>query len=52
MQAHLHVRVPDLEAAERAAVELGAKLLRRDEDNFRVMADPAGHVFCLCPTRP
>ena len=52
MQAHLHVRVPDLEAAERAAVELGAKVLHQEEDNFRVMADPAGHVFCLCPVRP
>jgi hypothetical protein len=44
--------VGDLEAAERSAVELGAKVLRREENNFRVMADPSGHVFCLCPTRP
>ena len=51
MQAHLHVRVSDLAEAERAAVALGAKLLRQDEDNFRVMADPSGHIFCLCPAR-
>jgi catechol 2,3-dioxygenase-like lactoylglutathione lyase family enzyme len=52
MQAHLHVRVPSLEAAEQAAVGLGAKVLRSEEDSFRVMADPAGHIFCLCPARP
>jgi hypothetical protein len=52
MQAHLHIRVADLAAAEDAAVELGAKVLRREENDFRVMADPCGHVFCLCPTRP
>ena len=52
MQAHLHVRVPDLADAERLAEGLGATTLRREEDNFRVMADPVGHIFCLCPTRP
>jgi catechol 2,3-dioxygenase-like lactoylglutathione lyase family enzyme len=52
MQAHAHIRVRDLDAAMVAAVDLGARTLRRDEGNFVVMADPAGHIFCLCPTRP
>jgi hypothetical protein len=52
MQSHLHVRVADLDAGEQAAVVLGARLLRREEQGFRVMADPSGHIFCLCPTRP
>jgi hypothetical protein len=61
MQAHLHIRVPDLDEAERAAVDLGATLLPEDNSatlaernqtgNFRVMADPSGHIFCLCPAR-
>ncbi|MDX3387083.1 VOC family protein [Streptomyces niveiscabiei] len=39
----------EVEAAERRALELGARPVRRvDEDDFRVFLDPAGHPFCLC----
>jgi catechol-2,3-dioxygenase len=52
-QAHLDVRVPDLEAGLARAVELGAQLLRRNETWF-TLADPAGHPFdlCLFPAQP
>jgi catechol 2,3-dioxygenase-like lactoylglutathione lyase family enzyme len=46
-QAHLDLRVPDLDAASARAVELGAELLRRNE-NWYTLADPAGHPFDLC----
>src|SRR5262249_9101690 len=45
-QAHLDLRVDDLDAGEARARDLGAVSLRREE-NFRVFADPAGHPFCL-----
>lgn len=54
MQAHLHLRVDDLDAAEARAVERGA--VRFDHqphpDSSRVFADPAGHPFCLCSAGP
>jgi predicted enzyme related to lactoylglutathione lyase len=46
-QAHLDLRVPDLEAALSRAEELGATLLRRNEA-WHTVADPAGHPFDLC----
>jgi catechol-2,3-dioxygenase len=46
-QAHLDLRVPDLDAATARAVELGASLLRRNE-TWHTLADPAGHPFDLC----
>jgi catechol-2,3-dioxygenase len=46
-QAHLDLRVPDLEVATRRAVELGASLLRTNE-TWHTLADPAGHPFDLC----
>jgi catechol-2,3-dioxygenase len=46
-QAHLDLRVPDLEAATSQAVELGARLLRKNEA-WHTLADPAGHPFDLC----
>ena len=46
-QAHLDLRVPDLEAGTARAVELGATLLRRNE-SWHTLADPAGHPFDLC----
>lgn len=46
-QAHLDLRVPDLEAALARAVDLGGTLLRRSGTWFTV-ADPAGHPFDLC----
>ena len=46
-QAHLDLRVPDLDAGSARAVELGAELLRKNE-NWYTLADPAGHPFDLC----
>jgi catechol 2,3-dioxygenase-like lactoylglutathione lyase family enzyme len=46
-QAHLDLRVPDLDAGSAKAVELGAELLRKNE-NWYTLADPAGHPFDLC----
>jgi hypothetical protein len=47
-QAHLDVYVPDVDAAEAAAVSLGATRLR-DFADHRVVADPFGHAICLYP---
>ena len=46
-QAHLDLRVPDLEDGLAKAVELGATLLRKNE-SWYTLADPAGHPFDLC----
>ncbi|WP_217144743.1 VOC family protein [Streptomyces sp. AC627_RSS907] len=49
-QFHLDLYVKDLDAAEKAVLELGAKPLETTDRtrSFRVYADPAGHPFCLC----
>jgi predicted enzyme related to lactoylglutathione lyase len=48
-QMHLDVVVDDLDAAERAVVELGAtRHEHQPGTTFRVFLDPAGHPFCLC----
>ena len=47
-QFHLDVTVDDIEAAEKAALALGARRLPGEGEGFRVYADPAGHPFCLC----
>ncbi|WP_335938422.1 VOC family protein [Streptomyces sp. PTD5-9] len=49
-QFHLDLTVPDLDAAEREALALGATVLEAEDRDrsFRVYADPAGHPFCLC----
>lgn len=54
MQAHLDTTVPDvasLEAAREHALALGARLLldRSDDPDepLHVLADPAGHPFCV-----
>ncbi|MCF4120334.1 VOC family protein [Antribacter sp. KLBMP9083] len=47
-QLHLDLLVRDLDAAEAAALELGATRLPGGSETFRVFADPAGHPFCLC----
>jgi len=46
-QAHLDLRVPDLEVAADRAQRLGATMLRRNE-RWHTLADPAGHPFDLC----
>jgi catechol-2,3-dioxygenase len=46
-QAHLDLRVPDLEAGLDLALELGGTLLSKNETWYTV-ADPAGHPFDLC----
>lgn len=46
-QAHLDLRVPDLESALDQAVRLGGTPLRRNE-TWHTVADPAGHPFDLC----
>lgn len=48
-QMHLDFVVDDLDAAEAAALELGArKHGHQPGTTFRVFLDPAGHPFCLC----
>jgi len=48
-QMHLDVVVADLDAAERAILDLGAtKHEHQPGTTFRVFLDPAGHPFCLC----
>ncbi|MDX8050128.1 VOC family protein [Lentzea sp. BCCO 10_0798] len=47
-QFHLDVLVEDIEEAEPKALELGARLVQKDnDDTFRVYSDPVGHTFCL-----
>ena len=53
-QFHLDFRVPELEAATEHAVSLGATVAETQPAaevgmNWRVMLDPDGHPFCLCP---
>lgn len=48
-QMHLDVMVEDLDAGEKAVLELGAtKHDHQPGTTFRVFLDPAGHPFCLC----
>jgi hypothetical protein len=46
-QLHLDIVVPDIDAAERAAVAIGATRLPGEGENWHVFADPDGHPFCL-----
>jgi hypothetical protein len=46
-QCHLDVEVADVDAAQRQAISLGGTLLHADPRGWRVLADPAGHPFCL-----
>lgn len=50
-QFHLDLRVQDLAAAVDHATQLGATeaLEQPNADDYRVMIDPDGHPFCLCP---
>ncbi|GAA1519743.1 VOC family protein [Kribbella lupini] len=49
MQVHLDFEVADLEAAQQKALDAGATLMdwQPQKEGVRVMADPAGHIFCL-----
>ena len=48
-QMHIDVDVDDLDAGEKAVLELGAtKHEHQPGTTFRVFLDPAGHPFCLC----
>src|ERR1700761_2708296 len=48
-QMHIDVVVDDLDAGEKAVLELGAaKAEHQPGTTFRVFLDPAGHPFCLC----
>ncbi|MFY7069986.1 VOC family protein [Nocardiopsis changdeensis] len=50
-QAHMDIWVEDIDTAEQRVLEMGATLLRTEENGtgvwFRVYSDPAGHPFCL-----
>lgn len=48
-QYHLDLAVDDLDAAEQAAVQLGATKAKHqpEPDRWRVLIDPAGHPFCI-----
>lgn len=48
-QFHLDIGVADLEVAQAEALALGATLLDAGEEGriWRILADPAGHPFCL-----
>jgi catechol-2,3-dioxygenase len=46
-QVHLDVLVDDVEAAEKAALGIGATRLPGEGANWRVYADPVGKPFCL-----
>ncbi|KRB76601.1 glyoxalase [Nocardioides sp. Root190] len=50
-QFHLDLRVSDLDAATELAVGLGASVapVQSEDATWRVMVDPDGHPFCLCP---
>ncbi|MDL4776920.1 MULTISPECIES: VOC family protein [Thermomonosporaceae] len=49
-QFHLDFYVDDLDKAEASALEDGATkpAFQPGPDAWRVLADPAGHPFCLC----
>ncbi|WP_306323772.1 MULTISPECIES: VOC family protein [unclassified Streptomyces] len=49
-QFHLDLTAPDLDAAEKEVLALGATALDAADRSrsWRVYADPAGHPFCLC----
>jgi predicted enzyme related to lactoylglutathione lyase len=48
-QFHLDFVVEDLDAAQRAAEEIGARVaeVQPEPESWRVLIDPVGHPFCL-----
>ncbi|KPM55334.1 glyoxalase [Frankia sp. CcI49] len=53
-QFHLDFRVTDLAASLELAEKLGATQaeFQPGGDRWRVLLDPVGHPFCLCPPAP
>lgn len=53
-QIHLELAVDDLDAAESAALALGATRAAEQPapDRWRVLIDPAGHPFCITTLIP
>lgn len=53
-QVHLEFAVADVDAAEQAALDLGAVrgATQPAPDKWRVLIDPAGHPFCLSSRIP
>jgi predicted enzyme related to lactoylglutathione lyase len=50
--AHIDFAVNDLEKAIKHAIHCGAKQVNmQSSDDWKVMLDPAGHPFCLCPKK-
>jgi predicted enzyme related to lactoylglutathione lyase len=50
--AHIDFAVNDLEVAVQHAIKCGAKIATEQfSDMWKVMIDPAGHPFCLCPKK-
>jgi predicted enzyme related to lactoylglutathione lyase len=47
-QAHLDLYVHDVAAVTSRALELGALELDRSNPACQILADPAGHPFCVC----
>ena len=49
---HLDFYVDDLDEAQATLVARGARVAdpQPNPDRWRVMLDPAGHPFCICPT--
>jgi Glyoxalase-like domain len=50
-QFHLDFYVDDLDEAETSALAAGATKpdFQPGDGKWRVLADPAGHLFCICP---
>jgi len=46
-QLHFDVMVDDLDTVALEVMSMGARLLSGEKDGSRVLADPAGHPFCL-----
>ncbi|MBB5873028.1 catechol-2,3-dioxygenase [Allocatelliglobosispora scoriae] len=51
-QFHLDFRFPDMAAGVERAIELGATRLPGGGETWTVLADPAGHPFCVCQGEP
>jgi hypothetical protein len=53
-QLHLELSVSDLDAAEQAALSIGATKpdVQPSPDHWRVLIDPAGHPFCITTLIP